>query len=640
MKQCTVCNRTYPDFAVMCEDDGAPLQASSELAPGTVIRGKYKVQARIGEGGMATVYKAIHIAFQEHRALKVVNARYGSDPDFLQRFRTEAIVTRKLKHPNAVSIEDLDFMEDGRPFMAMELVQGVCLRNVMVGTPLAPLRAVRIARQMAGALTAAHGLGITHRDIKPENVLLVPQTDGTDMVKVLDFGIAKVKAEVLSTGAINTTNPGMILGTPAYMSPEQAAHQPGVPIDGRADIYSLGVVLYEMIAGRLPFESEVPMGMLYHHVHSEPNEPSLLNRSLTAFPDLCNITMRCLEKDPARRYTAADLVVRLSEIEAEMTPKPVPTQADMHSTAAETSVMTTAALGGVVPSASAAFRATPTPKLEVAHVLFIDVLPGPSISMDQQANLYGELQRIVSATPEYRSAGRDEVFALPSGDGMALTFFGNPDAPARCAISVATALRNSPDIKLRMGLHSGPVYRVRDMRDNVNVAGGGINYAQKLMELGDPGHILASGSIADILVQHSTWSSSLHDLGTAEIKPGLRLRIFNLNTSEVGNSAVPQKMRPAISTQPLPVPTLAAAASSSPPLARTTGTDPASLLTPEVLEKATKKLAAYIGPIAGVVVKRAAKKSATAKDLYHAVAQEIDSPDDKQKFLSSLKEKS
>ena len=145
MKQCTVCNRTYSDDTTTCANDGSPLHVLSDVAPGTLIRGKYKILARIGSSGVATVYRAVHVAFQELRAIKVINLRYSADPESLRRFRNEAIVSRKLHHPNAVSIEDLDFMDDGRPFMVMELVGGASLRQVLGNEgPLHLLRAVRI----------------------------------------------------------------------------------------------------------------------------------------------------------------------------------------------------------------------------------------------------------------------------------------------------------------------------------------------------------------------------------------------------------------------------------------------------------------------------------------------------------------
>src|SRR5215510_1697145 len=159
-----------------------------------VIRGKYEILSKVGSGGMASVYKARHVAFGEVVALKLVGTRLAGDADFLKRFRNEAIVTRRLQHPNAVHVDDLDSTEDGRPFIVMEYVDGRSLRELVRAEGPQPLaRAVSVTRQVCSALAAAHALGITHRDIKPDNILLAHAADGSDVVKVLDFGIARVK---------------------------------------------------------------------------------------------------------------------------------------------------------------------------------------------------------------------------------------------------------------------------------------------------------------------------------------------------------------------------------------------------------------------------------------------------------------
>lgn len=621
MKLCIVCKRNYADDATTCAEDGSPLQVNSELEPGTVVRAKYKILGRIGAGGMATVYRAVHLAFQEERAIKVVNARYGADSEFLRRFRTEAIVTRKLHHQNAVAIEDLDFMEDGRPFMVMELVQGSSLRKVLATeAPLDPLRAVRIASQVAAALQAAHAIGITHRDIKPDNIALIREDGGAEIVKVLDFGIAKVRAEVLASEHASTTSAGMILGTPAYMSPEQAAADPNVVIDGRADIYSLGVMLYEMLTGKLPFESESQLGLIYQHLNTRPQAPAAIHPALAAYPQLCDVVTRCLQKKPQERYqTASEFLAALRELESTMP-------------AAATDVPAMAATAGAnVASGVASTAAQPaaSPKLEIAHVLFMDVVGYSKLPMDRQAEVLRVLQEIVIATPQFRAARPEDLIVLPTGDGMALSFFGSPEEPARCAIAVAIALRDSHEIKLRMGLHTGPVYRVRDIKGNMNVAGGGINHAQRVMDCGDAGHILASSAIADVLSQHSTWSSCLTDLGEAEVKHGLKLRMFNFQSGGAGTPEVPSKLRAQLAN--------AAAAAIPVPGPSTTGTDSAGALTPELLDKTARKLAGYIGPIATVVVKRASRKCSNAKELFLAVAAEIESAKDRERFLSGLR---
>jgi class 3 adenylate cyclase len=186
---------------------------------------------------------------------------------------------------------------------------------------------------------------------------------------------------------------------------------------------------------------------------------------------------------------------------------------------------------------------TPSPEMEFAHVLFMDIVGYSLLPMDQQTGLLQRLQQVVSATAAYRKAqGANQLISLPTGDGMALVFSGDPLAPVQCAVAVSQALRAIPEIKLRMGLHSGPVYRMADINANRNVAGGGINMAQRVMDCGDAGHILLSRQVADTLLQLSNWASHLQDLGEQVVKHGVRIHIYNLYTGDAGNPALPQKM--------------------------------------------------------------------------------------------------
>jgi serine/threonine protein kinase len=316
MKYCDACHTTYPNEFRTCPKDQSVLRAISELAQGMVIRDKYQILEKIGAGGMAVVYKARHLAFNELRAIKVVNSRLLEDESFIKRFKGEAIITRKLTHPNAVRVDDLDSTEDGRPFMVMEYVHGKDLRHLIQNQgPLPARRALNIARQVAAALAAAHALGITHRDIKPDNILLTDPGDGTDLVKVLDFGIAKVR-EAGMEQAHSSTKTGMVVGTPQYISPEQAMGRHGDQIDGRADLYSLGVVLYEMVTGRLPFESDTPMGMLLHHIQSIPPRAHEISPELRIPEALSVFLVHALEKDRMLRYqNAQEFMQALDDVE-------------------------------------------------------------------------------------------------------------------------------------------------------------------------------------------------------------------------------------------------------------------------------------------------------------------------------------
>ena len=322
MKYCDTCHTTYPNEFSACPKDQAPLRETAEMVEGMVIREKYQIVRKIGEGRMATVYQAKHLTFNETRALKVLQNRLAQDEAFVNRFKSEA-VTRKLQHENVVRVEDFDFAEDDSPFLVMEYVDGKSLRSVMVDGPMPPARAAGIARQIALALSAAHKLGITHRDIKPENILLVQQPDGRELVKVLEFGLAKVREQ--STDLLpqyaTTTKTAVVVGTPQYISPEQAMGKKGDDIDGRADIYSLGITLYEMLTGKLPFQSATPVGMLVQHITATPKSPAEL---LAQPPNpLSEIVMKAIQKSRDNRYQTADeMAAEIAKAQPVETPRP------------------------------------------------------------------------------------------------------------------------------------------------------------------------------------------------------------------------------------------------------------------------------------------------------------------------------
>ncbi len=315
MKSCPTCQGSFPTHFAVCPQDGTQLVEAGAWAVGSVVRGKYRVLAKIGQGGMGAVYKASHLAFEEVRALKVMAPELMSDDLFVKRFKQEAVITRKLQHPNAVRVDDIDEAEDGRPFIVMEFIEGRSLKNLIRDEgPLPVPRVCAIIKQVASALDAAHRINLIHRDIKPENIVLIETPQG-EQAKVLDFGIAKLKeARRGAKASMTLTETGMVIGTPQYMSPEQAMGMRGDQLDGRSDLYSLGVVMYQMLTADLPFKADTTMEMILAHLQKPPAPINLTHPELNLPAPLVALTMRLLEKNPDQRPPNA--LVLIQEIEA------------------------------------------------------------------------------------------------------------------------------------------------------------------------------------------------------------------------------------------------------------------------------------------------------------------------------------
>ena len=316
---CSACGQRFSSSkARFCPFDGEPLAPASgparDVDPlvGTVVESRYEVQDVLGEGGMGTVYRVRHTKLGRGFALKALRRDIASDKELCARFIQEARAAASVAHPNVVQITDFGTLPSGQPYFVMELLEGVPLSwLIRNGGSVPAARAVRIVRQVAEALGSAHAAGIVHRDLKPDNIQVGGATSGSDAVKVLDFGLAKV------AGQSRLTRQGMIFGTPHYMSPEQAS---GEPVDHRADIYALGVVMYEMFTGRVPFEADSYMGVLTKHMYMEPAKPSEVLGSARELGALEDVTLRCLAKKPQNRYQsmrelleALDDIVQLSD---------------------------------------------------------------------------------------------------------------------------------------------------------------------------------------------------------------------------------------------------------------------------------------------------------------------------------------
>jgi len=309
MKTCRVCQRSYSTHFANCPQDGTPLIQSEEWAEGELVRGKYQIIQKIGQGAMGAVYKALHMHFQELRALKVIAAALASDKKFVKRFEQEAILARKLQHPNAVRVDDIDETEDGQPFIVMEYIEGKNLRDVIAEEgPMTPTRVASIIRQVASALDAAHHLGIIHRDIKPENIVLI-QSQKEVVAKVLDFGIAKLKEGLSGSSATSMTGTGMVVGTPLYMSPEQAMASPGKDLDGRSDIYSLGVVMYQMLTNELPIQGDTSLQIVMAHIQTPPIPIQCAQAGVKIPQPLADLVMKCLAKNREERPANGQAII-------------------------------------------------------------------------------------------------------------------------------------------------------------------------------------------------------------------------------------------------------------------------------------------------------------------------------------------
>ena len=318
MKTCPTCQGAYPTNFAVCPQDGTALVEVGAWSPGAVIRGKYRILEKIGQGGMGSVYKALHVTFDELRAIKVISPELINDQLFVKRFKHEAVITRKLQHPNAVRVDDIDEAEDGRPFIVMEFIEGESLRKLIQDQGAMPVpRVCSIVKQTAAALDAAHRLGMIHRDIKPDNIVLIQSPDG-EQAKVLDFGIAKLKeGRRGAVAGMTLTGTGIVIGTPQYMSPEQAMGKRGEELDGRSDLYSLGIVMYQMLTGDLPFKADTTMEMLLAHLQQQAPNVRSVRPELRIPNSIANLVMRLLEKKPENRPSNAQaLIEEIEQAEA------------------------------------------------------------------------------------------------------------------------------------------------------------------------------------------------------------------------------------------------------------------------------------------------------------------------------------
>ena len=300
MKICPVCSTEYADDVKFCPNDGQTLRAAAPAnnLVGQVVADRYHVVKKLGEGGMGQVYLAEHVKMGRRSAIKVMNPSMVHDPDAVARFNREASNASRITHPNVCAIYDFGETPDGLIYLAMEFIEGEPLTDLLERDGALPVaRATTIFQQTADALQAAHDLGIVHRDLKPDNIMLTKGRGGADMVKVVDFGIAKAVGG--DEAGQKVTKTGLVVGTPEFMSPEQLS---GDKLDGRSDLYSLALVYYRMLTGKLPFEATTVQETMIKRLTDEPTKLADARPDLSFPAGLQAVLDTALARTPAERY--------------------------------------------------------------------------------------------------------------------------------------------------------------------------------------------------------------------------------------------------------------------------------------------------------------------------------------------------
>jgi len=372
VKNCPVCGKEYPDNVKFCPVDGSTLRAKSPTADlvGQVIADRYHIIKKLGEGGMGAVYLGEHVKMGRKSAIKVMNPGMAADPDAISRFNREASNASRISHPNVCQIYDFGETPEGVIYLAMEFIEGSALTDLIEKEgALPPLRAARILKQAADALASAHDLGIVHRDLKPDNIMIVQAKDGSDVVKVVDFGIAKAVAG--DEAGQKVTKTGLVVGTPEYMSPEQLS---GDKLDGRSDIYSLALVFYRMLTGVLPFQADSAQETMIKRLTDEPMPLESARPDIVFPPALQAVLDKALARLPSERYGSAaqfgkDAEAAVAGLEAARAPAGAEAEGATQLMDAEAALKAIPTKAKAPPPTSVAPAAAPARKFPLVPVL-------------------------------------------------------------------------------------------------------------------------------------------------------------------------------------------------------------------------------------------------------------------------------
>ncbi len=380
---CIHCRSEIEPAYKACPHCGEPITDFLRRYLETPVDGKYQILSRLGVGGMGEVYKVVHVDLNAIRVIKLMRSAIADDPGAHERFLREARLATRISHPNVGTLYDFSTLEDGSRYMVWEFIEGINIHELIEERgPLSPRYAAKLAIQALQGLEAVHRAGIVHRDVSPENLMITHDSSGEERVKIIDLGIAKQWSEETD----EKTKTGMFVGKWKYCSPEHLGILPeGERIDGRADIYSFGIVLYEMLTGTTPFQATTPHGYLMLHASERPRPLRQVNPSVTSSPELEGVILRALEKNRANRFASArdfaqaleTLLPILSDTPGEPVPMPLgtePTDGATNVVRVDGDAATVVTIGHSEPTVQTSLGETP-PTIEIRNQPWRRYLP-------------------------------------------------------------------------------------------------------------------------------------------------------------------------------------------------------------------------------------------------------------------------